>query len=267
MTADARIRGATVWRTTSRDAAPALRGLGGRLRPGRAGLAAGVLLAVLALAGCSGDDPPVPTPTSASSSSSTPPPVVTGPQLRDRTAAAMAAVQTVHFTVTVEGDLPDLVISGAEGDLTAAGDASGTATIEQFGQLVEAAFVVVGDDLWIQGPTGGYVKLSGAFAGQVYDPTAILDPERGVAAAVEAMTGPRPAGPADAPTSLSGTVPQAQAASLAPGISSDVAATAQLDERDRVTDLRFELTGADGKPAAVTLTFADFDAPVTITPP
>ena len=184
-----------------------------------------------------------------------------------RSAAAMRAVTSAGFTIAVTGELPELTITKAAGVLTAGGDAQGTATALQFGQLLEVEFVVTGGDLYLKGPTGGYSKLAGVFADAVYDPTTILDPDTGVVKVLESMTDPVVA-EVDGAYRLTGGVPQAVAVGLAPGITTDVAATVTVDQASsRVSDLEFALAGADGKPASVGLTFADFDQAVTITPP
>ncbi|GAA2002510.1 LppX_LprAFG lipoprotein [Nakamurella flavida] len=209
---------------------------------------------VLLLAGCSADPPVVDLPG--------------GPDLVARSATAMRAVTSASFAIAVTGQLPELTITKADGVLTAEGDAQGTATALQFGQLLEVEFVVTAGDLYLKGPTGGYTKLAGAFADAVYDPTAILDPDRGVVKVVESMSDPTVAGRSDGGYQLTGGVPQAVAVGLAPGITSDVAATVTVDAAtSRVTDLRFDLDGADGQAASVGLTFADFDQAVSITPP
>ena len=79
------------------------------------------------------------------------------------------------------GSCRSITVQKAEGDLTAAGDAQGTATIVQFGQLIEAEFVLVDGQLYLKGPTGGFSQVPAALAGSVYDPSAILNPDKGVA--------------------------------------------------------------------------------------
>ena len=93
----------------------------------------------------------------------------------------MAEVKSAHFVIDVNGKISGLSLKRAEGDLTQQGSARGTASIEQFGPAIEAKFVIVGSDLWLKAATGGYQKLPLAAAATVYDPSAILDPNRGVA--------------------------------------------------------------------------------------
>ncbi len=195
-------------------------------------------------------------------------PAPTAAELINRSAAAMKAVQTAHLGLTVTGQLPDLLVQTADGDLTSTGSAQGTATVKQFGQLVEIEFVVVDKELYVKSGTGGFTRVPAALAGQVYDPTAILDPERGVAAVLTSATGLSGVTAADGNFTVSGTVPKAIAASLTPGITTDVAGTFVVDAAtSRTSSVSFATTGSDGQPATVTLELGDFDKELAITAP
>jgi lipoprotein LprG len=214
-------------------------------------------LAGLALiAGCSsGGDTP--------SSSSTP--VPTAAELISASAAAMRTVTTSHFTLAISGSLPAVIVQSAEGDLTSSGDATGKGTIRQLGQLVEVEFVFLSGDLYLKGPTGGFTTVPAALAGSVYDPTVLLDPQRGV---VRVLTSATDLGPVTGSYTLTGKVPRDVAASLAPGVGSDVDATFTIDPAtSQLTAVSLALTGSDGQPATIRLELSGLNAPVTITPP
>ncbi len=224
------------------------------------GVLAGVLLA---LAGCTGGSAGDPEPAATSTA---PPP--TPAELLETSATAMQSVQSAHFTIDVTGELPELVLNKGEGDLTAAGDAQGSATIKQFGQLVEVEFVLVGGELYLKAATGGFAQVPAALAGNVYDPSVILDPESGVSAVLRGVQSPVDAGTDGDVRKISGTVPQGVAAGLVPGISTDVDGVFGIDTTtDRLVDATFSLDGSDGRPATVGVTLSDLDAPVTITAP
>lgn len=228
------------------------------LRP-RSGALLTVALA-LALASCSS------APDATPSTSTTPAP--TAAELISRSSTAMQAVRSAHFTLSVTGTLPDLQVQTGDGDLTSAGSAQGTATIKQFGQLVEIEFVVVDKELYVKAGTGGFSQVPAALAGQVYDPTAILDPSRGVANVLTSTTGLSAVTSGDGTYTVGGTVPEAVAASLTPGISTDVAGTFVMDAAtSRTSSVSFATTGSDGQPATVELTLDDFDKDVAITAP
>lgn len=116
-----------------------------------------------------------------------PPPLPAGASLLSQSADAMRGVQTTKFSITVQGNVPGIPFKDAKGQLSRDGQARGTATVE-LGQVVEVEFVITGDSLYLRGPTGGYQKLPASAAGMVYDPKAILDPDRGVAKVLDSAT-------------------------------------------------------------------------------
>ena len=183
-------------------------------------------------------------------------------------ATAMKAVTSAHFTLTVNGSLPQLTVHQAEGDLTSSGQAQGHGTISQFGQLVEVDFAVIGKDLYLKGPTGGYTKIPAALAGQIYDPTAILNPDKGVAAVLAGLTSPGTLSTTDTSYTVTGTVPKALAAALVPGITADVPGSFAIERSSlRVSSVTLSPNGSDGKAASVVLALTDYDKAVTVTTP
>jgi len=161
-----------------------------------------------------------------------------------------------------------VIVESAQGDLTAAGDAKGTAKIVQFGQLVEVEFVLVGGDLYIKGPTGGFSKVPAALAGGIYDPSAILDPDRGVAKVLTSVANPTITGTDGEAWQVSGTVPAAVAAALVPGIAGDVTALLSISmATSELTAAQFTLDGSDGKPATAKVELSNFNQAVSISPP
>src|SRR4029453_12854985 len=61
------------------------------------------------------------------------------------------------------------------------GDAKGSIQLLVFGQLSQLEFVLLGDDVYLKSVTGGWQKSSGGTASFPYDPSAILNPDKGVA--------------------------------------------------------------------------------------
>jgi lipoprotein LprG len=225
----------------------------------RRATAVGVAAVLVVLAGCtSGSSDPSP--------STTAPPNPT--ELLTASAKAMSAVTSAHFTLTVDGELPDLTVQKAEGDLTAAGDAQGTGTIKQFGQLIEVDFVLADDKLYLKGPTGGFAQIPAALAGQVYDPSVILNPDKGISAVLSSVTGATLVSSDDTTAVVSGTVPKDVVTSLVPGLNSDVKGTFTIEQPSaELTSAEFELNGADGKPATVDVQLSALNEAVTISPP
>jgi lipoprotein LprG len=104
-----------------------------------------------------------------------------GATLVNESANAMKSVTSSHMVIDVDGSIGSLPIKKAEGDLKRDGDAKGNIQLLQFNQLIQLDFVVVGDDVYLKFVTGGWQKSSGGSAAFPYDPSAILDPDRGVA--------------------------------------------------------------------------------------
>ncbi len=219
--------------------------------------------AVLAagLAGCSGDNKTTTSDLPAAS------------QLLAASVVSVKDVKTVHFTLDVQGTVGDIAVHHADGVLTRAGEAKGTATVEQLGATVEVQFVVVGDKLYVKGPTGGFQQLPLSLASSVYDPSAILDPERGVAKLLGSVSGARTeakeqVGGKDAYRVAVTTAPGTLNA-LVPGVGDNVTGKIWL-AADSKRPLKGEFTvpgGASGKGGKITIAFTDYDAPVTISAP
>jgi lipoprotein LprG len=224
----------------------------------RTALAGAVALVLAVLSGCTSNS------TTATPTVATP----TATELLEKSSAAMSTVTSAAFTLAIDGQLPSVIVQSAQGDLTAAGDAQGSAKIVQFGQLVEVDFVLSGGDLYIKGPTGGYGKVPAALAGGIYDPSAILNPDKGVPKVLTSVTNPTITGTDGEAWVVSGTVPAAVASGLVPGISSDVAAqlTIAMDS-SQLTAAKFTLDGSDGKPATATVGLSNFNETVSISPP
>lgn len=196
-----------------------------------------------------------------------PPPLPDGPSLLADSAEAMRKVTSTRVGINVEGELPGVPIKSAEGQLTNEGEAEGTATLDMGQQLYEVTFVILGKDLYLRGPTGGFKKLSTSSAFLVYDPTVILDPERGVAGVLGSGAAAKTEGREEiggqdtyrVQTTFSGQ----SLGTVVPGLTQDVTSTVWIAADDsRLVQARFPTD--DG---AVTFRFSDFNAPADITAP
>jgi len=224
----------------------------------RSALAGALALALVVLSACTSNSTTA-TPTVAT---------LTATEVLAKSSAAMAGVTSAKFTLAIDGELPTVIVQSAQGDLTAAGDAQGTAKIVQLGQLIEVEFVLASGDLYIKGPTGGFGKVPAALAGGIYDPSAILDPERGVAKVLTSVTNPTITSSDGGSWQVSGTVPAAVAAELVPGIAGDVTALLTISmATSELTAAQFTLDGSDGKPATAKVGLSNFNETVSISPP
>jgi lipoprotein LprG len=196
-----------------------------------------------------------------------------GAQLMTEGAKAMGEVKTVHFAFATSGKIPGLSVQAAEGDLTREGSAKGTAKVETFGFLAETAFVIVGKDLWIKGPTGGYTKAPLSVVQAIYDPSAILDPERGAPQLLKTAKNPKTEGKdvvdGNEIYRVSFEPDTTALAVLIPASLPGVTGMAWIDAKTkRITKAEFKVPASGGnQEATVTVTFTKYDEPVTISAP
>lgn len=196
-----------------------------------------------------------------------PPPLPEGPGLLAKSAEAMRTVTSTRVGIEVQGELPGVPIKSAEGQLTNEGSAKGTATLDMGQQRYEVAFVILGKDLYLRGPTGGFKKLSTTSAFLVYDPTVLLNPDRGIAkvlatGAAAKTEGREQVGGVDSyrvQASFSGQ----SLGKVVPGFTQDSTSQVWIAADDfRLVQGQFPT--ADG---GVTFRFTDFNAPADITAP
>jgi lipoprotein LprG len=190
-----------------------------------------------------------------------------GADLLGRATQAMASVDTAHFSLRTEGTVQGVAVHSADGRITRSGAADGSAKVDQQGQLVEVQFVIVNNSLYLKGPTGGYQRLPAMLAGSVYDPSAILNPDRGVAKVLSTARDPQ----TEARERIGGTDtyrirvtldPQVVSV-LVPGVTTAVTGQVWLDAaQSRLVQARVPMSGG-----AVIITLSDWGAPTTITPP
>jgi lipoprotein LprG len=185
-----------------------------------------------------------------------------GPDLLKKSVEAMKAVKSASFSIATDGK-PKVPVKKADGRLTAAGDADGTITLEVLGSLQEITFALVGDTVHFKGPTGGFQKMTRKDLAQIYDPSLILDPSKGIAQLLGTATDPRVEaeenGAYRVATSFSGQV----LGTLVPGVTQGVSGKVWVDKAtSRLNKLELPL-----KDGTVTVSLSDYDAPVTITPP
>lgn len=195
-----------------------------------------------------------------------------GPQLVSEAATAMRDVKTAHVTIDAEGQVGSLPLRTAEGDLTREGDAKGTIKLFVLSALLEVEFVVVGDDYWIKGLSGGWQKQAGADVATFYDPSAILDPDRGVVKLLATATNAR----TEAAETVDGVetyrvavdLDSTAVAAVVPGVPTGITGTVWLDRANkRLVKAVLKVPAASGDPGTVTIGVRDIDKPVTVSAP
>jgi lipoprotein LprG len=211
----------------------------------------------LGLAGCTKHEDPLPD----------------GKTLVSESAEKMKGVNSAHITIDVEGSIGTLPIKRAEGDLKRDGDAKGNIQLVQFGQLIQLDFVLLGNDVYLKFVTGGWQKSSAGSASFQYDPSLILDPDRGVAKLLRTATNAKTEGAEtidgkDAyrvAVSLDNTA----ASVLVPGVPPGVTGKVWIDKQTKHLLKAVVNAPASGSTPAATMTVAltAIDAPVTINAP
>ncbi|GGK96336.1 hypothetical protein Sme01_31810 [Sphaerisporangium melleum] len=193
-----------------------------------------------------------------------------GRDLLGKAATAMKAVKTVSFTITTEGR-PPVPVKNAEGSLTREGDAKGTLQIDVLGNLQELEFTVTGDTVYFKGPTGGYQTMTRKELAGIYDPSAILDPDTGVARLLATAENPKTeaaekAGSTDA-YRVAVTLPQQVVTTLVPGVNDKVDGQIWVAaDSGRLLKARLPI-GTGANTGTVLVTFDGYDAPVTVATP
>jgi len=136
------------------------------------------LLAVVLLAGCTGND------TGGDSDNRSTESLPDAEKLLTQSAESIAEIDSTHVSLETSGDVPGLQVKSLDGDLRRQGDrieAKGTGKMQRMGQLVEVEFVLADNALYFKGPTGDFQKLPKSVSSTIYDPSTLLDPDTGIA--------------------------------------------------------------------------------------
>jgi len=185
-----------------------------------------------------------------------------------RASAAMAAVTSVGLTMESQGK-PPISVRGGDMKLLRNGDAQGTLTMQQSGMNVEMKIVAAGNTVYLDAGTGGWQKVPRALAAMKYDPSAVLDPERGIAKLLSSLQAPK----AEAIEKVNGMeayrvaarLPKDRVSGLIPGITTDIDGQVWVRKSDsRLVKVRGVFPG--GKDTVV-ITFTEFDVPYEISAP
>jgi len=179
------------------------------------------------------------------------------------------AATSVHFVVDVQGTIAGLPLRKADGRLTREGKAKGTATLDQEGTILQIDFVLVDQKLYYKGPTGStWTAVPASVAGSVYDPAAILDPERGLAKLLGTARDFKQVGTEDIDgvkcVKITGTIAKDRIVPILPGVTQDAAATLWLTDDDAKLPRQAEFVIAG---TTVKITTSDWNEAVTITAP
>jgi lipoprotein LprG len=219
---------------------------------------AALFTAVALLAGCSSSEDNKNLPDAAT--------------LLKQSAETTKAQTSVHLLLTVNGSIPEFPIETLEGDLTTkpAVAAQGKANILFLGQRLEGVNFVVVDGILYGAITAGTFQDFGP-AADIYDASAVLSPEKGLANVLANFSDPK----AEARETINGvktvrvtgTISKDAVDKIVPqvGATGPVPGTAWIAEEGN-----HELVQAKMDPSkdnSLTMTLSDWGKPVTVTKP
>jgi lipoprotein LprG len=212
------------------------------------------LLGLVTVAGCS-------------SSTDTGAPLPDGSALLKDASDATKPIQSSHFAMKVNGQVAGIPVKEVNGDLTKEGSAKGNAKLDQFGQVFQVDFVLIDKLLYLKGITGSWQKLGDA--SKIYDPSAILDPDRGVAKMLAAVQSPKTEAREDVngvkTFRVTGKVSKDVISGLVPGVQSDVDAKLWVREDGNHQPVKATVEVTPGN--SVDITLSDVDKPVSVSKP
>lgn len=188
-------------------------------------------------------------------------------ELLSAAAAELRSVQTVRFEIDTTGSGDMLGITGADGVVTRDGEAEGRARLARDDDAAEAAFVVKGDTAYVRAGAGDWRQVPLAMAAAVYDPTALLDPERGLAHLLATTSDARTEArdPGMSAYRVRATFDTRALNTLVPGANEKITGTIWVGE-ERPLPQRIELPVRNNT-GTITVNFVQFDEPVVIEPP
>jgi lipoprotein LprG len=153
------------------------------------------------------------------------------------------------------------------------GNAQGSVQVTELGVPIQLDFVVLGQTIHFKGLTGGWQTAPLSKVAGIYDPSAVLDPDRGLVqlllTAKNAETRGKEKVTGQECYKVHATLSRAVLARLVPGMNADAPADIWVATADKHV-LKAEVEVASkggGKPGKVTIAFADYGKPFTITAP
>jgi lipoprotein LprG len=216
-----------------------------------------VLLTLALTAGCSGGG-----------SDKKPP----GGQLLQQAANVLRGVTSLSFTLRTSGD-PDVNVKSVDADLLKNGNSKGSVQVTELGMPIQLDFVLLGQTVHFKGLTGGWQQQPLSKVAGIYDPSAVLDPDRGLVQLLLTAKGATTTGEDKVAGRqcyrVHATLAQAVLSRLVPGMKGDAPADIWVSASDKhvlKTDVAVPAKGG-GKPGKVIIAFADFGKPFAITAP
>jgi lipoprotein LprG len=220
-----------------------------------------VVLAVFAL--CT-------TPITACSSNNTSnAPLPDAATLLNQSAQTTRNLKSVHLVLQVTGQIPNLPVHTLTGDLTnsPAVAAQGNANITVLGSTLNADFVVADGNLYAALTPNKWTNFGSA--ADIYDPSVILDPTRGLANVLANFKNPTSDGRETIngvqTVRVKGTVDGQTIGAIVPEVNNAVPATAWMREDGDHDLVKAEVQISPGN--LIDMTLSDWNKPVTVNKP
>ncbi len=195
-----------------------------------------------------------------------------GPALLQQSANVLKTVTSLSFTLRTSGN-PKVNVKSVDAKLLKNGNSQGSVQVTELGMPIQLDFVLLGQTVHFKALTGGWQTQPLSKIAGIYDPSAILDPNRGLVQLLTTATGAKTTGTGKVAGQecykVHATLNKTALARLVPGTSADAPADIWIDEKDHhVLRSDVQVPPKSGtKPATVTITFADFNKPFSIVAP
>jgi lipoprotein LprG len=195
-----------------------------------------------------------------------------GAQLLKQAADTLRTVTSLSFTLRTSGN-PEVNVKSVDAKLLRNGNSQGSVQVTELGMPIQLDFVVLGQTVHFKGLTGGWQQEPLSKVAGIYDPSAVLDPNRGLVqlllTAKDARTTGRQKITGQDSYRVHATLAQATLAKLVPGMNADAPADIWISVADHhvlKSDVQVP-SKSGGKPGTVTIAFADFGKPFSIVAP
>lgn len=181
------------------------------------------------------------------------------------------ALKSIHLELTVDGEIKNFPIKTLSGDLTQAPAvaAQGNTNLTFQGSAVDAKFVVIDANLYVALSGDSFIDMGPA--ADVYDISAILSPDKGLANVLANFSDPKSEGTETIngveTVKVTGQVSADAVNKIAPPIAATgpVPGTAWIEKDGQHRLVQAKLQPSDGN--SVQMTLSDWDKSVTVTKP
>jgi hypothetical protein len=181
------------------------------------------------------------------------------------------ALESVRFSIEVDGvpvyfdDEGTLAATAADGQYSAPGSFQALVDVTAFGLATQLGAISVGEDRWVTNPVSGEWDLLAIGTG--FDPLVLFDPVDGVGPTVAGLDATLVS--FDSRYHISGSVGGPTVKVLTAGLleEGELDIDLSIDANSlQIVEIAFD-TESDGGLSSWTISFSEFDEPVTIEPP